>query len=542
MTRVRRAHSFVLDLSTGQRAAVERMADGRRAAYNFALALDRDAYAADLPPADWGELEPDWEQPRWNERRSLGSWDLGKTWTPAWRALTPWNQAAGQPAQIAFGDYTKARDAAIKRKRGFPRFRSRYDPHQTVSFAQGVSVAGEAIKVPTLGALRVKGSTRRLAWFLVNRSGTIQQAHLVRPGVHAPWRCVIIVEIDQADAPVHTGPIVGLDLGISHFLTLSTGEAIENPRPLQVVLRRLRIAQKSVSRSEQIRQAEEATARAPGALGKHQRLPKSHRQVAKEAVVTRIHARVASLRSEFHHTLAKRLVAEFSAIGIEDLNIAGLAKNRRIARHIADVGWASFLRILAYKADAAGVEIVKADRWFASSQRCADCGTINPAVKDLSVRRWTCINPDCGITHERDLNAARNLVPSPVQIALARSVRLAEREQARRKRQAHKDRSVKSASTKEASRLARHQERLAQHAIHDTNQLVAVTPTETLNARRGPVRPNGTTMVVPAVARTETPLRREEARTEHPPLRIHRRSRVSLGALGSPHLVVSPSV
>jgi len=527
MTRVRRAHSFVLDLSAGQRAAVEKMADGRRAAYNFALALDRDTYAADLPPADWADLEPEWAAPRWNERRSLSAWAIAKTWTPAWRTLTPWSPAGGQSAQIAFADYAKARDAAIKRKGGFPRLRSRYDPHQTISFAQGVSAVGETIKVPTLGPLRVKGSTRRLRWFLDNAAGTVQQAHLVRPGVHAPWRCVVIVEIDQPDVPTHAGPAVGLDLGISHFLTLSTGEVIENPRPLQAALRRLRIAQKSVSRSEQTR------------LVTGPRTPKSHRHVAKETVVTRLHARVAALRSEFHHTLAKRLVAEFSAIGVEDLNIAGMTRNHRLARHIGDVGWAAFLSILAYKAADAGVEVVKAGRWFPSSQRCADCGTINRAVKALDIRRWAC--PACGVIHDRDENAARNLVPSPTQIARARSVRLVGQERAAKKRQAQKDRAVKAASTKENSRLAKHTERLARHASRDTLP-VAVTPTETLTARRGPVRPKGVAKVAPAVARTETPLLREEARTEHPPLRTHRRSRISLGALADPPLVVSSNV
>ena len=541
MTRLRRAHSFVLDLSDAQRAALEQMSDGRRVAYNFALALDRDLYAADLPPADWSDLEPNWAQPRWNERRALSAWEISKVWAPAWRLLTPWNQAGGQPAQIAFADYGKARDAAVKRRKGFPRFRSRYDPHQTVSFSQGVSVGGEMIKLPTLGALRIQGSTRRLRWFLDQAAGTIQQAHLVRSGVNAPWRCVVIVEIDVPEASEHRGPVVGLDLGISHFLTLSSGEVVANPRPLQAALRRLRTAQKSVSRSEQTRQARERELWVMKLLGAGEHIDKSHRQIAKEVAVTRLHARVAALRSEFQHTLAKRLVAQFSAIGIEDLNVAGMQRNRRLARHIADVGWSSFLRILGYKAADAGVVIVKADRWFPSSQRCSNCGAINRAIKSLAIRRWMC--PTCDVNHDRDVNAARNLVPSTTAIASARAARLVEREKAATKRQAQKRRATKAAATKEAVRLSKHQERLARHTSREDNLLVADTPSETRNARRGPVRPKETISIVSAVARTAEPIvDREEARTEHPPLRTHRRSRLSLGALADPPLVVSSSV
>lgn len=252
-----------------------------------------------------------------------------------------------------------ARTAAAKRRRGFPRFRSRFDPHQTVSFAQGVSVEGETIKVPSIKEpLRVAGSTRRLRWFLAKTEGTIQKATLVRDGVHAPWRCIVVIEIDTPDALVSDDrPVVGLDLGIKAFLTLSDGTVVDNPRILDATLRRLRVAGKSVARSEQHRQARETEARAAGTLGGNRRLPKSRRHVAKEADVTRLHARVVALRTESHHKVANDLVTRYRAIGIEDLNIGGMARNKhgKMSRRINDAGWATFLAILAYKADAAGV-------------------------------------------------------------------------------------------------------------------------------------------------------------------------------------------
>ena len=418
--------------------------------------------------------------------------------------------------------------AAAKRKGGFPHFRSRYDPHQTVSFAQGVKVIGDTIKVPSIDTpLRVAGSTRRLRWFLDNANGTIKRATLSRNGVHRPWCLSVVIEIDipYVTAP-DDRPVVGLDLGIKVFATLSDGTIIKNPRILQGTLRRLRRAQKSASRSEQQRKVREADLRAAGRLGASARIAKSHRHLAKEQVISRIYARVVALRNEFHHEVANMLISRYRAIGIEDLNIAGMARNKRgkMSRHITDVAWGSFLTILRYKADAAGVEIVEAGRWFASSQRCSDCGVINPAVKDLAVRIWAC--PSCGVIHDRDVNAATNLYPNESRIAAARTIRLTEREMSAKKRRSQKARAVKSAATKlinsEAARLAKHEEKTARAAgrrqSKTKSKTLTVTPTDS-KARRGLVRPKEMTVVVSAarvaqatpMAQTVNPSDREEA-------------------------------
>ena len=559
MIRVCRAHSFVLDLSPAQREQVEKLARGRRDAYNFALALDREIYAADLSPADWTDLEPGWEMPDWNEARRLSPWELNKVWPQATPALYPTHPAPGQPCQLAFTDMDAARTAAVKCKRGFPRFRSRYDPHQTVSFAQGIKIEGERIKIPSIKTpLRIGGSTRRLRWFLDQAEGTIQKATLVRNGVHAPWRCVVVIEIEVPDLTAPDDrPVVGLDLGIKTFLTLSDGTAVENLCLLEHALKRLQAAQKSVSRSEQDRRAKEVAARTTGTLADHRCLPKSRRHLAKEMVVSRLHAQVVARRSEFHHATANMLISRYRAIGIENLNIAGMLRNHRLARRIADVGWASFLAILRYKAAAAGVEIVPASRWFASSQRCSACGKVNPAVKDLAVRQWTC--PQCGANHERDLNAATNLYPTEARISTARATRLAEREVAAQKRQSQKNRAAKAAITKAAKAEERRRakdtsEPASESASKPTPkptrqatsrpanqppQILAVTPTDS-NARRGPVRPKGVTAVVPAVARTEKPvMHRKEARTEPVERRDVPVAAISLGALDPPEAIPS---
>ena len=169
---------------------------------------------------------------------------------------------------------------------------------------------------------------------------------------------------------------------------------------------------------------------------------------------------------------------------------------------------------------------------------------INPAVKDLAVRTWTCPNTACGRTWDRDINAAINLDPDETRIAVARAARLAERAEKAKKRLSQKARSAKSAVTKkanaEAKRLARHEEKMARAAGHTTKNLT-VTPTDS-KARRGPVRPKEMTAVVSAarvaqatpMARTVTPSDREEARTMQDEKRQMTASSVSLGVLDPP--------
>jgi putative transposase len=538
MLRIRRAHAFTLQLSNTQRAALGRMADARRTAYNVALALDRDLYAADLAPADFDWLRDD-ELPDVAWRRSLTPWDLSKIWPRYWHEAAAFAApGAGRPAQIAFADYTNARDAAVARiKAGdrrinLPRFRSHFDPHQGFSVDGRMSVVGDAIKIPNAPIpLRVAGSTRRLRWFLANRQGTIQQAHLVRDSLHRPWRCVVVIEIDAPESELREPDIrIGLDLGLTHFAVLSTGEQIDNPRVLQQALKRLRRVQQSVSRSEQDRQKRELVERAAGRLGAHERLSKSVRHLAKEAVVSRLHIRVAAVRAEFHHGLAKRLVADYPVIGVEKLAVRNLVQNRRLSRSISDAGWGNFLRILRYKAEEVGCLIVTADRLYPSSQRCSGCGKINPALKGLAIRHWTC--PKCGLVHDRDINAAINLIPHEDQIARAKAQLLTEQAERAKARQSQKDRTQKAIVTKLAKSVAK----AAENAATQSTKLVARTHRETRNARRGPVRPKGMTTVVPTVARTVTPLWREEARTEPPGLLtiLVSGGHSSLGALISP--------
>jgi len=180
---------------------------------------------------------------------------------------------------------------------------------------------------------------------------------------------------------------VGVDLGLTSFAVLSTGERIGNPRWLRQREKALRRSQRNHSRKQK---------------GSRNR-EKARKRLAKQCV------RVADARRDFHHKLSTRLVRENQAVHVETLNIAGLGRGS-LAKSVKDAGWGQFTRMLDYKAAMAGRQVVWIDRWHPSSQLCSGCGAqTGPRGRDgLKVRVWTCA--ECGAKHDRDVNAALNIL------------------------------------------------------------------------------------------------------------------------------------
>ncbi|MFG2039327.1 RNA-guided endonuclease InsQ/TnpB family protein [Dactylosporangium sp. NPDC048998] len=184
---------------------------------------------------------------------------------------------------------------------------------------------------------------------------------------------------------------VGIDAGLDNLLTLSTGEKISNPRHERRDRARLARAQRKLSRREQ-GSANRARAR---------------RRVA------RIHARIADRRRDHLHKLSTRLVRENQTIVIEDLAVRNMVKNRPLARAVSDAAWRQFRTMLEYKAEWYGREVIAVDRWFPSSKLCSACGAMAEQMP-LHVRTWTC---RCGTVHDRDVNAARNLLAAGLAVS-----------------------------------------------------------------------------------------------------------------------------
>ena len=192
-----------------------------------------------------------------------------------------------------------------------------------------------------------------------------------------------VVEVPQEIAP-QTENSCGIDLGLTHFCILSTGEKVENPRLHKKMLRKIKKANRRLSKAKK----------------------DSNRRRKRKARLAKLHAKVKQQRTDFLHKLTTRLVRENQALAIEDLNVAGLVKNRKLSRAISDAGWAKFKTILAAKCDKYGRDLIIVDRWYPSSQICSCCGK-SGGRKELNVRQWECLY--CNTFHDRDLNAAANL-------------------------------------------------------------------------------------------------------------------------------------
>ncbi|MEU1792323.1 RNA-guided endonuclease TnpB family protein, partial [Streptomyces sparsogenes] len=206
------------------------------------------------------------------------------------------------------------------------------------------------------------------------------------------WHVSLLCEDPTVKSLAATDAAVGVDAGLDHLLTLSTGEKISNSRHERRDRTRLARAQRHLAR------------KAPGEGANR---AKARRKVA------RIHARVADRRRDTLHKITTRLVRENQTIVIEDLTIRNLLKNGRLARAISDAAWSEFRSLLEYKAQWYGREVIAVDRWFPSSKLCSGCGTLRDKLP-LHVRTWTC---DCGITHDRDVNAARNILAAGLAVS-----------------------------------------------------------------------------------------------------------------------------
>ena len=178
--------------------------------------------------------------------------------------------------------------------------------------------------------------------------------------------------------------VIGLDVGMTHLLNDSKGQKQDNPRFLQRAEENLRRKQKSLSRKQK----------------------GSKKRGKARQLLAKCHEKVAQAQEDFQHKVSKAIVDENQAIIVETLQVKNMLKNHKLAKHIADCAWSKLLNKLSYKAQRSGKHFVKLDQWFASSKLCSCCGHKIERLP-LSVRQWCC--PQCGMTHDRDLNAALNI-------------------------------------------------------------------------------------------------------------------------------------
>jgi putative transposase len=300
-------------------------------------------------------------------------------------------QEAFRDLDRSLRDFIKSRDGRRRGRRlGYPRFKKRGRCKDSFRFSTGaMRCAGATVTLPRLGTIAAHESTRKLARRLEAGTARILSATVSRTAQR--WFVSFTVEVQRAIPAEHARPgtAVGVDLGVKTLLTGvdNSGKIItvEGPRALRSSLRKLRRASRGCSR------------KAAGSANRRKAT----------ARLARIHARVANVRADALHQATTALAASYETVVAEDLNVTGMISNRRLARAVADQGFATVRRMLGYKTAWRGGRLVTADRWYPSSKTCSACGTVK-AKLSLSDRIFAC--EACGLVLDRDVNAARNLL------------------------------------------------------------------------------------------------------------------------------------
>ena len=372
------AVKVALDPTPAQERRFLSHAGAARFAYNAALAHVKESL-------DAGE-KPEWSfyslRKWWNRNKDeLAVDDDGIIW---WADNSKEAYSYGlESLAKGLSSWTKSRNGSRKgRRMGFPRFKSKGRATPRFSYTTGnfgvIQNDPKSLKLPRIGRVHC----------MENVAARVGDARLLRMTIsqHAGrWFASLTVEReDESVMCAPKGGAVGVDLGIKALATISDGTVIENPRHLKKSEQKLKRAQRALSR----------------------KMSGSNRRAKAKARVTRIHAHVANQRQDALHKLTTWITETYSEISIEDLSIAGMVKNHRLAKSVMDASFGEFRRQLEYKTARTGAKLNIIDRWYPSSKTCSGCGRVK-AKLSLSERTYSC--DSCGLVIDRDLNAAINI-------------------------------------------------------------------------------------------------------------------------------------
>ncbi|WP_266388814.1 RNA-guided endonuclease InsQ/TnpB family protein [Streptomyces canus] len=298
------------------------------------------------------------------------------------------NEVSSVPLQQALRHLQVAFTNFFGKRAKYPRFKSRKKSRKSAEY----TTSGFRFREGKL-TLAKMSEPLAIVWSRPLPEGAQPSTVTVSLDAAGRWFVSMLCEDPRVTPLAATDAAVGVDVGLDHLLTLSTGEKIANPRHERRDRARLALAQRRLAKK---------------AKGDGANRAKARHKVAK------IHAKIADRRRDALHKLSSRLLHENQVVVIEDLTVRTMLKNHTLARAISDAAWAQFRTMLEYKATWYGRELVVVDRWFPSSKLCSACGTLQNKMP-LHVRTWTC---DCGTTHDRDVNAAKNLLAAGLAVSV----------------------------------------------------------------------------------------------------------------------------
>jgi len=287
----------------------------------------------------------------------------------------PWlKEADSQTMQQALKDLDKAYKNFFEGRAAYPNFHSKHDK-QSIRYPQRFKVKDKRVYLPKVGWVKCV--------FHRQIEGDMKNCTVSKT---KSGRYFISIQVEmEVEDPTPKVEVVAIDLGLTTFATLSNEDKRENPKHLYRSQRRLQIRQRRLSRK-----------RKGSKHRNHARLP-----------VAILHERVANQRKDFQHKLSRELVSKYGSISFESLNVAGMVKNHNLAKAISDAAWSQFVTFCEYKSYWSDGQVLRVDRFFPSSKLCSDCGHKHKSLT-LNIRQWVCLN--CGSIHDRDINAAKNIL------------------------------------------------------------------------------------------------------------------------------------
>ncbi|WP_339343618.1 IS200/IS605 family element RNA-guided endonuclease TnpB [uncultured Psychrobacter sp.] len=277
----------------------------------------------------------------------------------------------------------------FKQGSGFPKFKKKgiKDSYTTNNQKGTVAITDSTVKLPKIGHINAK--------FPDKINGLIKSATISRTP-SGKYFVSLLVETVVNELP-KTQSNIGIDLGLTDFIVLSDGSKVANPKFLAKLQDKLAQEQKVLAKRRAIAKADQ------------RKLSESRNYQKQKLKVAKVYEKITNTRKDFLHKLSFNLIKNHDVIAIEDLNVKGMVKNRKLAKAISDSSWSSFTTMLAYKSEWYGKTLVKIDRWYPSSKTCSNCGhLLTKAELPLSVRTWDC--PSCLQRNDRDLNASINIL------------------------------------------------------------------------------------------------------------------------------------